>query len=312
MARDVSLTLYNAQHEDLVRAMTEGFTKQTGIAVELRNGKDFEMANQIVQEGAASPADLFITENSPAMQVVASKGLFAKVDQATLNQVPARYSPSTGDWVGVAARVTVLVHNPTLRPAAELPKSIMDVTGPSWKDRLGIAPGGADFQAIASAVLATRGAAAAAEWLRGLKANARAYSGNGAILQAVNNGAIPAGIIYHYYWYKDRAGAGTNSANAELHFFPNKDPGAFISVSGLGALKSSKRPREAQLYLQYMTGKQGQQALAESTALEYPLGSGVAPNPKLKPLTELSPPDVDVATLNGPQVIDLMQQAGLL
>src|SRR5690348_6631627 len=46
MARDVSLTLYNAQHEDLVRAMTEGFTKQTGIVVELRNGKDFEFANQ--------------------------------------------------------------------------------------------------------------------------------------------------------------------------------------------------------------------------------------------------------------------------
>jgi iron(III) transport system substrate-binding protein len=38
----------------------------------------------------------------------------------------------------------------------------------------------------------------------------------------------------------------------------------------------------------------------------------VKPNPKLKPLSELSIPDVDIATLNGPQVITLMQQAGLL
>jgi len=32
----------------------------------------------------------------------------------------------------------------------------------------------------------------------------------------------------------------------------------------------------------------------------------------LKPLTELSPPIVDVAKLNGPKVVQLMQQAGLL
>jgi iron(III) transport system substrate-binding protein len=212
----------------------------------------------------------------------------------------------------VAARATVLVYNPKLLPATELPKSIMDVSAAAWKDKVGIAPGGADFQAIVSAVLAIKGQGPATEWLQGLKANARAYSGNGAILQAVNNGVIPAGIIYHYYWYKDRAGTGANSANAELHFFPNKDPGAFVSVSGLGALKSSKRPKEAQLLLQYMTGKAGQQLLSESTALEYTLGSGVAANPKLKPFAELNPPDVDIATLNGPRVIELMQQTGLL
>src|ERR671932_511326 len=70
-----TLTLYNAQHEDLVTAMVNGFTQETGIKVNIRSGKDFELANQIVQEGDASPADAFITENSPAMQVVQDKGL---------------------------------------------------------------------------------------------------------------------------------------------------------------------------------------------------------------------------------------------
>src|SRR5262249_29843875 len=123
----VTLTLYNAQHEDLVTAMVAGFTQQTGINVNVRSGKDFELANQIVQEGASSPADVFITENSPAMQVVQDKGLFAPVDKMTLAQVPARFSPSTADWVGVAARATVLVYNASmLRPEA-LPASIMDL-----------------------------------------------------------------------------------------------------------------------------------------------------------------------------------------
>jgi iron(III) transport system substrate-binding protein len=290
----------------------DGFTRETGIKVELRSGKDFELANQIAQEGDASPADVFITENSPAMQVVSSRGLFAPVDPATLAQVPARYSPSTGDWVGVAARSTVLVYNPKLLAASALPPSIMDLAGPEWQEKIGIAPAGADFQAIVSAVVSIKGKAAAAEWLKGLKTNARVYQGNGAVMRAVNAGEIAAGVIYHYYWYKDRAESGANSANTELYFFPNQDPGAFVSVSGLGALKSSRHPEEAQMLLKYMTGKAGQQILADSNALEYTLNPEVPANPRLKPFGELNPPEVDIATLNGPDVIELMQQAGLL
>ena len=47
-------------------------------------------------------------------------------------------------------------------------------------------------------------------------------------------------------------------------------------------------------------------------ALEYPIGNGATANKVLKPLSELSPPTVDVTTLNGPKVVELMQQAGLL
>jgi iron(III) transport system substrate-binding protein len=309
---DVSLTLYNAQHEDLITAMAAGFTRQSGIKVAIRSGKDFELANQLVQEGAASPADAFVTENSPAMQVVAGKGLFAPVDPATLAQVPARYASSVGDWIGVAARTTVLVYNPGLLPAAALPRSILELAGPAWKDRVGIAAAGADFQAIVSAVVAVNGAGPAAEWLRGLKTNARIYTGNGAVLRAVNAAEIPAGVIYHYYWYKDRAESGANSTNTALYSFPGRDAGGFVSVSGLGALKASKHPREAQALLRYLTGADGQRVLAESTALEYPVGAGVPANAALPPLSELDPPDVDLSTLNGPQVIELMQQAGLL
>ena len=121
------VTLYNAQHEDLVQAMVGGFTKETGIEVDIRSGKDFELANQIVQEGDASPADVFLTENSPAMSLVDSKGGFAKVDAATLDTVPAEFVPSSKNWTGFAARATVLVYNKTALPADKLPASIMDL-----------------------------------------------------------------------------------------------------------------------------------------------------------------------------------------
>ena len=61
-------------------------------------------------------------------------------------------------------------------------------------------------------------------------------------MKAVNAGEIPAGVIYHYYWYGDQAKTGENSKNVALHYFRNQDPGAFVSISGGGVLKSSKHP----------------------------------------------------------------------
>lgn len=307
-----TITLYSAQHQDLTEAWIDGFTKETGIRVEMRRGGDFELANQILTEGDAAPADVFITENSPALSLLSSKGALAPLEQGTLAQVPARFSSGSGDWVGIAARSTVVVYNPSLVAPDQLPKSIIDLAGPQWKDRIGVAAGGADFQAIASAVFAVNGDAAAGEWLAGLKQNARIYQNNIATMKAVNSGEVPAGVIYHYYWYKDRAESGQDSRNVELEFFDKKDAGAFVSVSGAGVLRSSRHPVEAQRFVAYLSGRTGQQVLNDTDALEYTVGTGVPPNSALKPFSELDPPEVDLNTLNGPKVISEMQRVGLI
>jgi len=131
-------------------------------------------------------------------------------------------------------------------------------------------------------------------------------------MKAVNAGQVRSGVIYHYYWYKDQAESGANSQNVRQLYFGRQDPGAFLSVSGAGVLKSSKHQVQAQQLVRYLNGSAGQKVLADSKALEYPIGKGASANKVLKPLTELSPPIVPVAALNGPKVVELMQQAGLL
>src|ERR1700753_2506444 len=131
-AKADGITVYNAQHESLAKAWIDGFTKETGIQVTVRNGDDSEMGNQIVEEGAASPADVFLTENSPAMVLVDHAGLFSPVDPATLQQVAAPYRPASGNWVGIAARSTVFVYNKSKLTEADLPKSPLDLTDPKW------------------------------------------------------------------------------------------------------------------------------------------------------------------------------------
>lgn len=306
------IVVYNAQHENLVKSWVDGFTKETGIKVTLRNGDDSELGNQLVQEGSASPADVFLTENSPSMVLVDNANLFAPLDADTLKQVPAEYRPAHGRWIGIAARSTVFVYNPEKLNEQQLPKSLMNLAKPEWKGRWAASPSGADFQAIVSAMLALKGEKATLEWLKAMKANFVAYKGNSTVMKAVNAGQIDGGVIYHYYRFVDQSKTGENSKNTQLYYFKHQDPGAFVSLSGGGVLASSKHKAQAQAFIKYITGKEGQESLRTNNAFEYAVGVNAASNPKLVPLKDLDAPKVEPSTLNSKKVIELMTQAGLL
>jgi iron(III) transport system substrate-binding protein len=311
-AQDKEIVVYNAQHKSLGEEWAAAFTKETGIKVTLRQGGDSEFSNQIVAEGAASPADVFLTENSPAMALVEQAGLFAPVDPETLALVPAEYQPSSGKWVGIAARSTVFAYDKTKLKADQLPKSLLDLADPSWKGRWAASQAGADFQAIVSALLELKGEEATVNWLKAMKENYKSYKGNSTVMKAVNAGEVEGGVIYQYYWFGDQAKTGENSKNVELHYFKNEDPGAFVSVSGGGVLASSKHPEEAQAFLKWLVGKGGQAILRDGTSFEYAVGKGEASNAKLVPLADLQAPKVDASKLNSKKVTDLMTAAGLL
>ncbi|MCX6499138.1 MAG: iron ABC transporter substrate-binding protein [Arthrobacter sp.] len=306
------ITVYNAQHDTLTKEWVDAFTAETGVKVTVRQGSDTEMSNQIIQEGAASPADVFLTENSPAMAQVENAGLFADVDKATVDQVPADFRPSTNKWTGIAARSTVLVYDKSKISADKLPKSMLDLAKPEWKGKWAASPSGADFQAIVSALLELKGEAATQDWLKGMKENSTAYKGNSTAMKAVNAGEVDAALIYHYYYYGDQAKTGENSKNVTPYYFKNQDPGAFVSVSGGGVLKSSKNAASAQAFLKFITGKKGQEVLQKGTSFEYAIGSSVPSNDKLVPLTDLQAPKVDPAKLNSAKVTEMMTKAGLL
>ncbi|PZN46501.1 MAG: iron ABC transporter substrate-binding protein, partial [Proteobacteria bacterium] len=297
-ADEPAIVVYNAQHESLGKEWAEAFTRDTGIAVTLRHGGDSEFANQIVAEGAASPADVFLTENSPAMALVENAGLFAPLDADTLAAVPENFRPSTGNWIGIAARSTVFAYNKDRLKEDQLPKSLLDLSNPDWKGRWAASPTGADFQAIVSALLELKGEQVTADWLRGMKENFTAYRGNGTVMKAVNAGEIDGGVIYHYYWFGDQAKTGENSKNVALHYFRNQDPGAFVSISGGGVLASSNHPKEAQAFLKWLVGKGGQEVLKNGTSFEYAVGLGAESNPRLVPLAELDAPSIDPSKLN--------------
>ncbi len=125
-----TLTVYSGQHVQTTEALVAAFEKQTGITVNLRSDDEDVLADQIVTEGSHSPADVFYTENSPPLQYLASKGLLAGVDSSTLANTPSRFNSPDGKWVGVSARVSVMIYNTSLLSPDQLPSSAMDLADP--------------------------------------------------------------------------------------------------------------------------------------------------------------------------------------
>src|SRR3712207_1690997 len=306
------LVVYNAQHEQLLEEIAPKFEEKTGIEVELRNGSDPELAAQLIQEGEDSPADVFLTENSPAMSAVEREGLFTTLDEEAIAPIPQQYRPESGLWTGFVARSTVLVYNTDAVQPEDLPDSILELADPTYAGMVSFSPTGADFQAIVAAVLHLEGEDATREWLAGLEANGTVYDGNNVVLESVNSGESDIGIVYHYYWYRDQKESGENSDSSDQYFFDDQDPGAFLSISGAGVLAGGENPDEAQTFVAYLTSEEGQQALADSYALEYPLNPEVSLEPPVKPLSELEPPDVAVSDLDGETVVSLLTEAGFL
>ena len=306
-----TLVLYSAQHEAMTEALAQGFEEASGAKVEVRDGEDEELAAQVEQEGSASPADVILTENTPPLESLAEKGLLAPVDQSTLKQVPAEFSSAEGDWVGVAARETVMIYNPKLIAASELPQSILELSDPQWQGKLAIAPSEPDFVPVVSAIEKLDGKAAAKEWLEGFAANAKHYNDNEGIIAAVDGGQIGAGIVNHYYYFE--AVAENGEVASKLHYFGHEDPGALVDISGAAAPASSHDPELAQEFLAYITGVEGQEAMTHSGDWQYPLNAGATPPPGLVPFAKLDPPKVSPADLgDGTAPVRLMQEVGLL
>ncbi|ODT84038.1 MAG: iron ABC transporter substrate-binding protein [Pelagibacterium sp. SCN 64-44] len=311
-AQDESLVIYNAQHETLAQEWASAFTEETGIPVILRQGADLEVGNQIVQEGANSPADLFLTENSPAMVLVDNAGLFEPLPEDVLAAVPPQYRPGDGHWVGIAARSTVFAYNSEKLPESGLPRTMAELAEPQWQGRWAASPSGADFQALIAAYLVLEGEEATAQWLEGLKRNALIVRGNRAALASANIGEVEGALIYHYYWFGDRAGTGENSDKTKLHYFGHQDPGAFVSLSGAGLLTSSRHKQAALDFLRFITGPKGQAVLREGQSFEYTVGVDEPANPALVPLSDLDAPPIDPAQLDNRKVVELMIAADLL
>jgi len=302
-----SITLYSGRSEELIAPLLETFTAETGIEVSVRYGESSEMAATILEEGANTKVDVFLSQDAGALGAVSGEAKTYPLPEDVLNLVPAKYRAQDGSWVGVSGRARVLTYNPEL--VTDLPKSVFDLADPGWKGRIAIAPTNASFQSFVTGMRVTQGEEATAEFLAAMKENAVLYEKNGQILDAVESGEVAAGLLNHYYWFEKAAEVGTGNMKSKMNWFADGDAGNLVNVAGVSLLSDDPN---ALVFASWLLGETAQKYFLEKT-FEYSLTSDVSPDSTLPKLSQINGPEIDLSDLSSlEQTLQLLTEAGLI
>ena len=307
-----TLTIYSGREEEFVGPLFEQFEADSGITLKVRYGDSAELAATILEEGEASPADVFLSQDAGSLGAVAAEGLFTELPAEIVDRVDERFRSAEGLWVGTSGRGRVAAYNTETLTDGDLPDSILGFAEPEWKGRIGFPPTNSSFQAFVAAMIELEGEDATRTFLEGLVANdPELYEDNGATTRAVAAGEIEVGFVNHYYIYEVEAEDG--KIPVANHFFTGGDPGALVNSAGAGILATAANADVAQTLIEYLTGDEGQTYFAEET-WEYPVVDGFEPSVELVPLDEIESPDIDLSDLAGTiePALNLLTEVGLL
>lgn len=306
------LVIYSGRNEALVGPLIERFRQQTGIATSVRYGNTPQLTAQLLEEGAATPADVYFSQDGGALGALGQAGRLDKLPQGVLDKVPARFRAGDGSWIGTSGRARVIVYDPKQVPEQDVPDSVFELTEPRWRGKVGIAPSNASFEAFVTAMRVLRGDDATRDWLRGMRANdVQNFDNNLLILKAVEDGVVQLGLINHYYWYEQVAEKGAAAVPTRLKFLPGSDPGSLVNVAGVGILGGSDHSVQARQFIEFLLTEQSQSYFAQQTK-EYPVVAGVPAVADLPPLESLQSPQIDLSQLNAlQQTVKMIEDAGL-
>ena len=310
-AQDVTeLTVYSGRSETFIAPFFAEWEKQSGIKLNIRYGDSAELSAQILEEGANSPADLFLSQDAGSLGAISQAGLFTSLPTEVAQSIPAKFVAANRNWVGVTGRARVFAYAPDR--VKTLPLSVADLTKPIYKNQLGIAPTNASFQAFLTAMIESNGKDFAKSWLEGLQANGvKIYLKNSAIVEAIDKGEISIGLVNHYYTWEVSQGLG-RAINVKNGYFAPGDVGNLINVSGAGVLASSKKQKAAEDLINYLTSAPTQQKFVTDTH-EYSLFAGANPPADVLALDKFGAPAIDLGILKNVKATqDLLVEVGLL
>ncbi|MBP0629477.1 Fe(3+) ABC transporter substrate-binding protein [Cupriavidus sp. AcVe19-1a] len=318
-AQEKVLNLYTARHYQTDEALYANFTKQTGIKINRIEGQEDPLLERIRNEGANSPADVFITVDIGRLWRAQQAGVFAPVKSKVLDsRIPAKYRDPNGEWFGFSARGRVIAYNKTALKAGDI-ATYEELADPKWKGKVCTRSSGHVYNlSLVSSLIAHDGEARTEQWARGVAANlARAPKGGDTDqLKAVAAGECDVAISNTYYiarLLKSTKPEDKAVADKLGVVWPNqKSQGVHMNISGGGMLKHAPNKEAAVKFLEYLASDEAQRYFADGNN-EWPVVQGVkVSNPALDALGEFKADSINVAELGKyqPQAQKLLDRAG--
>lgn len=278
------VNVYSARHYESDDAIYDAFTKETGIKVNLIEGKGPALVERIKSEGKLSPADVLVTVDAGNLWRAEQAGVFQAVSAPELeNRIPANLRHPEGKWFGLSTRARMIFFDKAkVKPGAI--KSYEDLADPKWAGQVCIRRSSNIYnQSLLASLVAHKGEAGAEAWAKGVVSNfARPpVKGDTNQLRGIGAGECVIAVANSYYFARLQSAPKDSDKGLadKLGFvFPNQaGRGTHVNISGAGVVAHAPNRDNALRLISYLVSDAAQEAFADGNN-EFPVVAGVASN----------------------------------
>ena len=317
-AQKEEINLYSSRHYNTDSKLYEDFTRQSGIKVNLVEGKADALIERIKSEGRNTKADILLTVDAGRLWRAQIAGIFTPIFSPVLiRKIPAYLRDRQGYWFGFSQRLRVIMYNKDKVNSSQL-STYEDLAAPKWKKKLAIRSSNNIYnQSLVAWLIAIYGERETEKWCRGVVANfARPPQGNDrAQIEAIASGAAQIALANTYYLAS--YGQSNDPQKRAIFnkvglFFPNqKGRGAHGNISGGGVVKTAPNKEGAIKFLEYLVTPSAQTFFAQGNN-EYPVVEGIKLDPVLAGFGSFKSDITGVAKYgpNLPVAVKVMDRAG--
>lgn len=294
------INIYSARHYQSDEALYQAFTDATGIEVQRIEGKDDALIERILQEGAATPADILFTVDAGRLWRAEQAGVFQAVESPVLQQrIPAHLRHPEGKWFGFSSRARIIFYDKErIEPGAV--SRYEDLADPRWEGEVCIRSGSNIYNlSLMASMIAAHGLEEAEAWARGVVANFARDPQGGDTDQIRAVAAGECGIALANSYYFARLMTSEDPADRAVvervgWVFPNQDGrGTHVNISGAGIVANASNAAGALEFLEFLASPDAQTRFARGNN-EYPVVAGAAlDNPALERLGSFEADPID-------------------
>jgi iron(III) transport system substrate-binding protein len=312
------VNVYTARNYDVDKKLFEQFTQQTGIKVNVIEGKAEELIERIKREGENSPADVFITVDGGILNLAKEEGILQPVESKVVDQqVPKNLRDKDNHWIGVSTRARVIVYSKDRVKPEDL-STYEDLASEKWKGKVLVRSSTSLYnQSLLASLIELIGEEKAEAWAKGIVQNMAQdpKGGDRDQAKAIAAGIGDVAIMNTYYvggMLHSKDPEEVKAAQQVGVFFPNQQTtGTHINISGIGLAKYSKNKENAIKLIEFLTGKEAQETITNEN-FEFPVNPQAQLPELLKSWGEFKTQEIDFAKLgvHNKKALEILNKAG--
>ncbi len=316
------ITVYSGRTPDQIDLVFEQLENEyDGLTINRDYDDNDVQVNQLIQEGEATPADVFYSQDPGALQAVTNEGITQALPTDVIDTVRASWRHPDGQWTGVSGRVRSVNYNSDRLDETdfdswdELPTDIFEyATDDRFEGIISTRPNSGTFRGFIQAMVEMEGEEATRQWVRDfMDQDPQLFTSGTDHAVAINRGGEDDPIIgLGNSYYAARIVNEDPDAPVRVTFTEG-DAGALFSVAGVAATQSVDDPELVAEFVRHLLAVEGQEFMMDDNG-EFPVVEGVDYVGPLPGPADLNSPDFDLTSfdmeLQGAR--QLLEEEGML